>query len=258
MKNGGMLRGTLVDAIPGSQARIQLATGEIATVPWDSIGRIEHGAAGPRPGPPQVAPLPRRQGATVWVHVDGAEGAEIQQDAGDDEWTMVCSAPCDLQLPAGRNYRIGGGGLRASRPFHLAGAPGDHVNIDVNASSTSWFVMGIVIVPVGGLVMVIGLAVGLVGSIVSATTTGVDQSNASSAAGAGWVTFALGAGAMVGGIVLIVNNAHSSVTQSMAGVQTGLLVQGDAWKRVPTWRDATPEQKALPPVVGLPLWSAKF
>lgn len=34
MKNGGILRGTIIDAIPNSQARIQLATGEIATVPW--------------------------------------------------------------------------------------------------------------------------------------------------------------------------------------------------------------------------------
>src|SRR5271170_296199 len=43
MKNGGILRGTIIDAIPDAQARIQLATGEIATVPWPAIDRIDHG-----------------------------------------------------------------------------------------------------------------------------------------------------------------------------------------------------------------------
>src|SRR5258708_5814996 len=61
MKNGGMLRGTIVDAIPNSQARIQLATGEIATVPWSEIARIEHGATPPAPATGAPGSVPRTE-----------------------------------------------------------------------------------------------------------------------------------------------------------------------------------------------------
>jgi len=33
MNNGGIIRGTIIDAVPDAQARIQLVTGEIATIP---------------------------------------------------------------------------------------------------------------------------------------------------------------------------------------------------------------------------------
>src|SRR5215469_15236889 len=56
LKNGGLLRGTLIDAIPGAHARIQLATGEVATVQWADIGRIEHLTRPPPPTPTTTAP----------------------------------------------------------------------------------------------------------------------------------------------------------------------------------------------------------
>ncbi len=59
LKNGGLLRGTLIDVIPNSHARMQLETGEIATVQWSEINRIDHAGATqvePPAPTPQAAP----------------------------------------------------------------------------------------------------------------------------------------------------------------------------------------------------------
>jgi hypothetical protein len=263
MKNGGILRGTIIDAIPGAQARIQLATGEIATVPWPDIARIEHGNEAQRPAPPSpLPPQPRpplRSSATVWVHLDGPDEARLQQDAtGAGDWTTVCAPPCDIQLPVAPDYRIEGGGLKTSSVFKIAGAQGEHVTVTVNGGSKAWFVLGVVITPIGGLLALIGSVIGLAGSIASsASVPGSDQQAANNVAATGWITFGIGTAALVGGILLIVNNSKTTTMQENAGVQTGSL-PADAWRHVPTWREASPEQKSLPPVVGVPLWSGKF
>ena len=113
MKNGGILRGTIIDAIPDAQARIQLATGEIATVPWQAIDRIEHGTAGAagRAASCRQCCARTEPGDGVCVHVEGADDAEVQRKSGPDgEWTTVCSGRCDAVLPVGPDYRIAGGG----------------------------------------------------------------------------------------------------------------------------------------------------
>jgi hypothetical protein len=189
----------------------------------------------------------------VWVHLDGPEDARLQKF--DRDWQTVCSAPCDIQLPVAPDYRIEGAGLKSSTVFNLSGGPGDHVTVTVNGASKAGFVIGIVLTPIGGLFTLVGGMMGLVGSL--ASSVGADTSGASQLATAGWTTFALGAGALLGGILLIVNNSKTTTTQELVAPQTGLL-QSDAWKRVPTWREASPEQKALPPVVGVPLWSGRF
>jgi hypothetical protein len=262
MKNGGILRGTIIDAIPNSQARIQLATGEIATVPWQEIARIEHGETS-RPAPPLPAPgsqplppqPPASSSATVWVHLDGPDDARLEQFKGD--WVTACSAPCDIQLPVSSDYRVEGGGIRPSTVFQLTGNQGDHVTVTVNAGSTGWFVLGIVITPIGGLVALVGALVGLAGSVAASSPSNLDPNGARSVAAGGWTAFAIGGAALIGGILLIVNNAKTTTTQAVSAPQTGLL-HTDAWKRVPTWREASPEEKALPPVVGVPLWTGRF
>jgi hypothetical protein len=267
MKNGGMLRGTIIDAIPGAQARIELATGEIATVPWQDISRIEHGAT-PRPSPTptqqapgwhaqQPPPAPRTSGEMVWVHIEGSDEARLEQDAtGRGGWQQVCSAPCDMQLPNDKDYRITGGGMKSSRVFHLAGHTGDHETVTVSPGSKGWLVVGIVLLPIAGLTMFVGLIAGLVGSFAEAAG---DRNGAGLASG-GWTAFGVGTAALIGGIVLIVSNAKTGISQDVQAAQTGLLLRSDAWKNVPrpTWKEASPLDKALPPVVGMPLLTGRF
>jgi hypothetical protein len=276
MKNGGILRGTIVDAIPGAQARIQLATGEIATVPWPDINRIEHAetprpSAPPPPGTgnaagPTAAPSTRATSAAadamVWVRLDGSDDARLEQDTtGSGDWRIVCQAPCDRQLSNAKDYRITGGGMKNSAVFNLRGQQGDHETVTVSSASKAWFVVGIVLVPVGGLVTLVGLMVGLVGSLVStAATSPSDRVSGDNMAHAGWITAGIGVAALVGGIVLIVSNARTSAAQDVASAQTGLLLQSDAWKRMPmpTWKDASSTEKSLPSIVSVPVLNGRF
>ena len=270
MKNGGILRGTIIDAIPDAQARIQLATGEIATVPWQAIDRIEHGSTGPgRPAPPGPVPAPPTPAppgprvyapsAMVWVHVEGGEGSLLETDrASDGTWETACRAPCDIQVPTSADYRIGGSSRRQSGMFHLRGQQGDHVTVTVSGGSKAWLITGIVITPVGGLVTLIGLVMGLAGSVsaeasesgcIGTTCTQASGSTNPGLATAGWITALVGVAVGVGGIVLIVNNAKTGVAVDVTGAQAA-RVQGDAWAHVPSWRETGSAEKAIPPVFG--------
>jgi hypothetical protein len=277
MKNGGILRGTIIDAIPDAQARIQLATGEIATVPWQAIDRIEHGAApsgrpappSPIPAPPSpVPPQPRvfAPSAMVWVHIDGADGAILEEDrANDGTWETACRAPCDIQVPVSAEYRVGGSMLKQSGVFHLRGQQGDRVTVSVTGGSKAWLVVGIVITPVAGLVTLVAALVGLAGSVQASAgaagcingTCAQGNANASNVATAGWVTALIGAAVTVGGIILIANNAKTGVNVDLTGAQAA-RVQGDAWAHVPSWRESGSAEKAIPPVFGATLWSGRF
>ncbi|MGD0524791.1 MAG: hypothetical protein ABSE49_06600 [Polyangiaceae bacterium] len=278
MKNGGILRGTIIDAIPDAQARIQLATGEIATVPWQAIDRIEHGGAGPgrAPPPPPLPPPPTASGPPrprvlapgpmVEVHVEGADGAVLEIDRNDDgTWENACRAPCDMQLPTSAEYRIGGSLLKQSGVFRLRGQPGDHVTVNVTGGSKAWLVVGIVITPVAGLVTLVAALVGLAGSVQASAggegcvngTCAQANANASNVATVGWVTALIGAAVTVGGIILIANNAKTGVTVDLTGAQAA-RVQGDAWAHVPSWREAGAAEKSIPPVFGGTLWTGHF
>jgi hypothetical protein len=80
-KSGGMMRGTLIEVAAGAQATIQLGTGEIVTVPWAEILRIEQGTQAPAPAPapaptPTAAPSP--PDTMVLVHIDAPSPVEMQ------------------------------------------------------------------------------------------------------------------------------------------------------------------------------------
>lgn len=285
LKNGGILRGTLIDAIPGSQARLQLATGEIATVPWTQIDRIGRAGEAPSPAAPAPAPAapappppatgpstpsgPALGGPSVWVHIDGSEEARLEQDVtGYRDWRLVCRAPCDMQVPTGKDYRITGDGLRPSGPFALQGREGDRETVEVNGASKGWFVFGVVLGGAGVVGAGIGLYVALIGAVVSSAdstatsygntpATTSDRKTGEDAEKVGFTIAAAGAAAGVAGLVLIIANFRTGVSQDVAA---GKAAQNDSWTKlpVPTWRTATPEQRALPPSVGFPLVSGTF
>jgi len=269
LRSGGSLRGTLIDVIPSDRARLQLVTGEIATVAWAEIVRIERADGsrtdvtpapaaapaprGPAPAAPPAAPPPPPP-VQVLVHIDGPEDARLEQDASDsNEWVTVCSAPCDRPLSTAGSYRFTGSGMKTSTPFPLHGQAGSRVTLQVSPASTGWFITGIVFIPVGGLTALVGFFVGLVGSLASTFDSG-----ANGLAVAGWTTAAIGAGAATAGIVLTVTNIKTGVQQDVEAPRSASL--RDAWKLVPspTWREASPEQRALPPAPGVPVFSGSF
>jgi hypothetical protein len=256
LKNGGVLRGTIIDATPDAQARIQLATGEIATVPWSEIARFEHGATlstAPSPAPPPTAraePAPKAAPAGPMVHIDSPSTVELQyKGEGENEsWRTVCSSPCDRRLPAEGRYRIGGDSARPSRTFILPEGTGT-VSLAVNPSSHGWFNVGVVLTAVGAPTMVIGFIMGLY--VASLCTSGDCSVTGQDVATGGWTAFGLGAAGLVVGLIAIVVHARTGVDVQSGAAKEGAA--GSPWMQVATFRDGrepAPESRAAPAVGG--------
>lgn len=248
-KGGGMMRGTLIEVAAGAQATIQLATGEIVTVPWAEILRIEQGAPAPPPTPtptPTAAPSP--PDTMVLVHIDSPSPVEMQVTHGQkNDWQTVCASPCDQEFPSHGTYRIAGAGVRPSSSFTLSAMHG-RASLAVSPSSSGWFVGGIVLTAVGGAVTLIGAFIGLIAEI----TSTVDKSGVStSIESTGWTMAGVGAIGLVAGIVALVSNAHSGV--EMQGEGTAPSPQHAA-----TWRDAPAFEAAVPPALAVPILTGSF
>ncbi len=267
LKGGGMMRGTLIEMLPNDHATIQLPTGQNAIIEWGKIDHIERAApAAVRPpvmmpglAPPVVAVAPR---GSAFVHLDTDQGLVLESIApGTGRWAMVCAAPCDAQLPIGREYRISGEGVRPSRPFGLGAAPGQRVIITASGASRGAFAGGVALTTVGTAAVIIGLVVLLVGAAGTCDAfSGVCTGSSSGAETAGAVISIAGAAAMVGGIILMASNARTRTTQIVAQALPPAPDRPQtAWLRAPIWHESPRESASgLPKTVGIPLLSHSF
>ena len=263
-KSGGMMRGTLIEVATGAQATIQLGTGEIVTVPWAEILRIEQGAPTPTPSQtstpaptpaPTPSPSPSQTPAatppdtTVLVHIDSPSPVELQVTHGQkNDWQTLCTSPCDQQFPAHGTYRIAGDGARPSHSFTLSAMHG-RADLVVNPSSSGWFVGGIVLLSVGGAVMLVGAFIGLIAELTSTVDKSGTSTNIEST---GWTMAGVGAIGLVAGIVAMASNAHSGVELHDAGATP------PPPQHVATWRSSPAFEMALPPAVAVPILSGSF
>ena len=258
LKSGGMVRGTLIEILPNDHATVTLATGQNAIIQWDHIHHIERGgAAVPTPAP--AAARTTRE-PTARVHVESDHPVSIERRVSVRTWAFACEAPCDVELPLSDEYRIVGPGVRTSSTFHLAAQAGERVVLDVNTGSKAGFIGGVILVPVGGITILIGLLVVAAGAVENNTTTYDYTTNSyttsvhdgSDLTRSGWITVAIGAAATLGGILMITGN-RTSVDQEPAQARIG----GDTWAHLPTWRD---DQSAIgaPKAVSLPIFSGAF
>jgi hypothetical protein len=250
LKDGGLMRGTLIDVLPGAQARIQLVTGEVHTLPWEEIDHIDRGANPSLPvaGPPAAA-------SQVLLHVEAPVGVVVQQDVtNSDNWQTVCTAPCDKLLSTAFAYRVSGAGIRASSDFTL-GPPGSSERLVIDPASKGAYVLGVLGMGVGAVLAYVGL-------IVAALSTGDDDGGNGSggSASGGLIMMGVGAVAAVGGLVLALTNGKTRVTTYPGlGANAGSL-RPPLWTK-PQWSIATAagaEQKMLPSPVGIPLFSGRF
>ena len=256
LKSGGMVRGTLIEILPNDHATVTLATGQNAIIQWDHIHHIERGgAAAATPAPAATRPTHE---PTARVHVESDHPVTIERRVSVRTWAFACEAPCDVELPLSDEYRIVGAGVRTSSNFHLAAQSGERVVLDVNTGSKAGFIGGVILVPVGGLTILIGLLVVAAGAVQNTVsydyTTGSYNSvhDGSDLTRSGWITVAIGAAATLGGILMITGN-RTSVDQEPAQARIG----GDTWAHLPTWRD---DQSAIgaPKPVSLPIFSGAF
>jgi hypothetical protein len=253
LKGGGMIRGSLVEAIPSDHATVELATGQTAVIPWDRIARIDRGGVSPAPsvpGPVLGTPVPHAPEATATVHVQSESPVVVERREGR-EWVFACSSPCNAELPLSGLYRIRGTDVRNTSAFHLNARPGDTVVLDVNGASQGNFTS------VGGAAMLIGALV----LYVVAVFDWADQAqNVSTPSGdgtantVGGVMLAGGAAAVVVGVILLSRNMHSKVEQAQEAPPPP---RNDAWLRAPTWRDDKSASQA-PKMLGVPLLQIHF
>ncbi len=209
-------------------------------------------------------------GPTVWVHLVGSETAELQQDTVGDHkhWITVCTAPCDKAVPSAFSYRVGGEGIRNSRVFSLHPANGSRETIDVDEGSKAGFVLGIVGASVGVLAVSIGLIVVLASSITASFDGG--ESPDRSGQQTGFAIMGIGLAGVIGGAVAIATNARTKVTEGPASQGASLPASpGGGWALAPgasgaprsvfqdTRRDVALD-RALPPMVGIPLYGGTF
>jgi hypothetical protein len=207
---------------------------------------VVHGQA-----PPSAA-LSSARIARVRVYLAGSKNAQLEQDAtGNEDWRTVCSAPCDVDVAVGSHYRINGSSLRASEEFILHGRDGDHVTIAVDGASTAWFVVGILLIPAGGLVAACGVVVDLM-SLIAGTNEGRQLLLA-----AGSTAIAIGLAGLVAGAVLV--NSNSATTVSSPSTEAAQLAgSSHSWRFSPVGREPSPTDRAMPPLVAAPLWSMHF
>ncbi len=252
MKDGSLLRGLLVEMMPGDHASLKLATGQVAVVRWDVIARVERSTRADTKAPPPAVPTTVQTAGAgqALVHLDTDKALQIETNVGGREWRFACEAPCDVALDLDHAYRIVGDGVRTSPPFRIAAARGGRVVLDVSPGSKAGLLGGIVLASVGLPVTVVGGFVVLLASAFGAS----DDTKRT-----GWVVFGVGAGSVIGGVLLIVNNAHTTVVQSNGNsVVNRDAAAGDAFVRKPTWNDARLETRGLPAPAMVPLWSGQF
>lgn len=135
LKDGSSLRGEVVEKVPGKLLRVQLAGGEVRTIAWESIARLEEPST-----PKESQPSDTMAGAAVaegvTVHLDADDPhATLQRRMGTsmfvistgrgtatgagEAWEDVCVSPCDTRVPKNQTVRVAGDGVTPSGNFVL-------------------------------------------------------------------------------------------------------------------------------------------
>jgi hypothetical protein len=153
LEGGGIVRGTIVEHIPGDHTTVLLVTGETRSFPAAAISSVELGGVAPSDGERSVAlselGSPRRSrvsddeesfrddGSTVHVEVDTVsryplelhrlegtatgtyEGYRARGSIHADFYSPLCEVPCELELEPGFHaFGVARAGEEARRPPH--------------------------------------------------------------------------------------------------------------------------------------------
>ncbi len=258
LTGGGVLRGTVIDVVPGIGVRVRLANAEagaeakVVTIPQrEVLNWIRPGAPpveGPVVPPARWADLKPDEPATL-VHLDGWL-ARLQLDStGRGQWTDVCSSPCDMNVPANASYRVVGDALKPSGRFALRAGPGERGTLFVHGASRPEFTIGIV-----------SIAVGTPVSLFAALTVGLSQTLSGPSGTSSTIldaTLVGGAVFAVTGMVLMLANWTTSVGQDPTVTSTVPP------PRAPPWFSAMPtptltERAVNVPAIGLPVLGGRF
>lgn len=143
LKNGGMIRGKLVEVIPDvSVTIVSAASGESKTFPWAEVAGIDR--ASDAPAAPEAAPAPAQERpAGPRLHIEPTRDTRVDLFEITAEvvasgynttvrgiaYRPVCTSPCDdiIDGARGQSFFFGGDGVTTSPRFTLSGYSGDVV-----------------------------------------------------------------------------------------------------------------------------------
>jgi len=254
LKNGGMLRGTLVSSEPGVAVKLLVAgEKEARVVPWSQVGDVEPNKFAPKPsavqpgsaGPGYAQPMmPMRvegpapalgSPGVVRLHIDSPSPVVVRSHTmayGQvgayglviDAARPVCASPCDKVIDAslGQEFTVGGSGVSESRRFGLSGMTGD-VQLDVNPGSQGLRIGGAWMTILGGTAAISGAVLMVTAVALTTPTFNADGSETpgktnGSLLGAGAAVTAVGGAMLVGGIVMLVASKTNVDIHSGSGV----------------------------------------
>jgi hypothetical protein len=119
LKNGGLVRGELIELQPGSVARVKLADGKVRDIPWAEIDRVDDPSLPPAP-PPDAAPGPTLPGpATPGAGLSPQLAVGSTATADADELKRLRAERDDIDNTGPAVMMILGGGA-----FIVFGIPG--------------------------------------------------------------------------------------------------------------------------------------
>ncbi len=164
--------------------------------------------------PPAHAQTSQRE---LVVHLEADPGVTLEREDGDDHWTEVCFAPCDLSFSTRAHYRVGGG-IRDSKPFTLhETSPGLEVVV-VEPRSRGAHAFGDVLIGIGSAMTFIGAFSALLGAWVQESCEGGNTRDLCSGGELvvpGISAALIGVGVLVLGVdLVVVNNASYAPSEA--------------------------------------------
>lgn len=244
LKNGGVIRGTVVSSEPGTSVKIiEMGQREVRVIPWAQVSDVERGKYAPRrapqPGPagpgygqppqmlPQAPPEPQLGApGVVRLHIDSPVPTQLIEHAGTTVGAYggygvvltslrpVCVAPCDRVIDGSR-----GQGFTVTGPFptpsmfEFSGMRGD-VTLSVQPGSIGKRTGGAWLAILGGTSFLTGII--MLPVSLNRTTTSLRD------AAIGMT--AVGGAALVAGIVLIATSG-TKLRFDQGGAPSGPVAQ---------------------------------
>lgn len=188
LKNGGVVRGTVVASEPGTSVKIiEMGQKEVRVIPWAQVSDVERGKYAPRahaqpgpagpgygmmpPPPPQMAPPEPQLGqmGVVRLHIDSPVPAQLIEHAGTSvgayggygvvitQLRPVCMSPCDRVIDGtrGQGFTLTGE-FPSPSLFRFSDMRGD-VHMRVEPGSTGRRIGGAWATILGGSVFLTGV-----------------------------------------------------------------------------------------------------
>jgi len=240
LRNGGLLRGRVTEIVPGDHVTVLMVGGEQKRIPWIEVDRVVVATDKPQPQSSGPAPLvvsppstseaaaPPMVGPRVRVRLRGTGTLYLyRKPAGASDFVKACESPCDMDVPVGDTYKVGGSGVTTTKEFRIDQVgDGRYVEITVDGPSYVGIVGGGLMTIVGGLTAYVGLVFTLAGSSSSSSSTGEEIRNI------GIGALLVGSGLIALGLVIVFPSLKTDLSQETKTISKDGFLRRPQWKTI--------------------------